>query len=402
MAVLMKSRNPRKPPAYRLHKPTGQAVVRLDGRDLYLGKHGTEVSHDRYRRLIAEWLTAGSAPSEKSPAQPRFADLTIHELVLAYWRHAEAHYRDADGRPTNELGNIRDAIRPLRQLYGDTRAGEFGPLALRAVRDAMIRSGLARTTVNARVNRMRRMFRWSVSHELIPAPVFQALASIEGLKRWRSDAKESDPIVPVPVEHVEACLPFLPRPVAAMVRLQLLLGCRTEEILSMRGAELTREEPNWVYRPRSHKNAWRGQSRFIVLGPRARAIVCEFLRDDPEAYLFRPQDAVVEHHGRRTSARRSRPTPSELARRRHPGDCSKHGEQYSRRSYRQAILRACGRASVPAWTPLQLRHTAATRIRNRFGVEAAQLILGHAQIDTTELYTAKDLGRAREIMSEMG
>ena len=32
----------RKVPSYRLHKPTGQAVVRLDGRDVYLGKHGTE------------------------------------------------------------------------------------------------------------------------------------------------------------------------------------------------------------------------------------------------------------------------------------------------------------------------------------------------------------------------
>ena len=46
----------RKVPAYRLHKPTGQAVVRLDGRDFYLGKHGTEASHEAYRRTVAEWL----------------------------------------------------------------------------------------------------------------------------------------------------------------------------------------------------------------------------------------------------------------------------------------------------------------------------------------------------------
>jgi hypothetical protein len=40
----------RKPPAYRLHKPTGQAVVRIAGRDFYLGKHGTDASHEAYRR----------------------------------------------------------------------------------------------------------------------------------------------------------------------------------------------------------------------------------------------------------------------------------------------------------------------------------------------------------------
>ena len=31
----------RRIPAYRLHKPTGQAVVRLESRDHYLGRHGT-------------------------------------------------------------------------------------------------------------------------------------------------------------------------------------------------------------------------------------------------------------------------------------------------------------------------------------------------------------------------
>jgi integrase len=79
-----------------------------------------------------------------------------------------------------------------------------------------------------------------------------------------------------------------------------------------------------------------------------------------------------------------------------------HGACYSRRSYRQAIVRACRRAGVPAWTPRQLRHTAATRIRDRFGVEAAQVVLGHAQLDTTELYAAKSLARAHEVMQALG
>ena len=44
-------------PSYRLHRPTGQAVVRLDGRDYYLGKHSTDPSHEKYRRLVAKWLS---------------------------------------------------------------------------------------------------------------------------------------------------------------------------------------------------------------------------------------------------------------------------------------------------------------------------------------------------------
>ncbi len=31
---------------YRRHKPTGQAVVTLGGRDCYLGRHGTAASRE--------------------------------------------------------------------------------------------------------------------------------------------------------------------------------------------------------------------------------------------------------------------------------------------------------------------------------------------------------------------
>jgi hypothetical protein len=44
-------------PKYRLHTPSGLAVVRLNDRDIYLGKHGTQESRQEYGRLIKEWLT---------------------------------------------------------------------------------------------------------------------------------------------------------------------------------------------------------------------------------------------------------------------------------------------------------------------------------------------------------
>ena len=43
-------------PGYCLHKPTGQAYVRFDGKPFYLGEFGSEVSKERYNRLKAEWL----------------------------------------------------------------------------------------------------------------------------------------------------------------------------------------------------------------------------------------------------------------------------------------------------------------------------------------------------------
>ena len=233
------STRPRKIPSYRLHKPTGQAVVRLDGHDFYLGKHGTEASQEAYRRLIAEWLTNGRRPPPHSADHiaESVAGLSVNELILAYWRYAEQHYRKPDGTPTKELDNLADALRPVRRLYGHTPAHAFGPLALRAVREEMVRSGLCRTTVNARVNRARRLFKWAVGVELLPPSVYQALQAVPGLLRGRSEAPEAEPVQPVPEEHVERTLPFLPAPVRAMVRLQHLTGCRSGEAMVIRAID---------------------------------------------------------------------------------------------------------------------------------------------------------------------
>jgi hypothetical protein len=43
---------------YRCHKPTGQAVVTLNGKDHYLGKWNTKTSKAEYNLLIGEWLAA--------------------------------------------------------------------------------------------------------------------------------------------------------------------------------------------------------------------------------------------------------------------------------------------------------------------------------------------------------
>lgn len=289
----------------------------------------------------------------------------------------------------------------MRELYGLTPAAEFGPLELEAVRDAMVRAGLARTTINARVNKVRRAFRWAVAKGLVAPDVLQALQAVEGLKKGRTVAREPEAVAPVPLEHVEATLPHLPRAVAAVVRLQLLTGCRPEEVQLMRGCDLTPGEPTWEYRPHRHKGKWRGQRRVIPLGPRAQSIVREFLKPDPEAYLFSPRDAVAEVRARRAAARKTKRTPSEQARRRKARPPAA-GDRYARVSYGQAVRRACARAGVPLWSPNQLRHAAATRIRSRFGLEAAQVVLGHEKADTTQIYAERDLERAREVMAAVG
>ena len=109
-------------PTYRRHKPSGQAVVTLDGRDFYLGKFNSAASRAEYIRLIAEW-TANEG------AVPHTESLTVAELLKAFMRHAERYYRKPNGKPSSELANFKPVSRRVRKLYGGTPAAKFGPLA---------------------------------------------------------------------------------------------------------------------------------------------------------------------------------------------------------------------------------------------------------------------------------
>ncbi len=417
---------PKKLPSLRLHKPSNQAVVTLSGKDFYCGSFGTAESQDNYRRHLAEWLNA--RPSVATQTGHTSAPTpTVAEVILAFWDHAQVHYRDANGTSTGELENFKIALRPVRELYGRTSAAEFGPLALRAVRTMMVDSGLARSSVNARINRIRRVFRWACSTELVPVAVIQALETVAGLQKGRTLAKETEPVGPVAIEVVERTLPFMPRPVAGMVRFQLLTGCRPGEACAVRGCDLKSGFPHWTYEPPRHKSSWRGKKRVIPLGPKAKALLDEFARDDPQEYLFDPRQAVAAQHAERSRSRKTKPTPSERAKRKlKPGE--NHARRYDRTSYRRAICRAADRAfphpvisainpsrrtndqateldqwrKARRWHPNQIRHTVGTEIRARFGLEAAQAVLGHAKADTTQIYAERDLAKAHEVVGEIG
>ncbi len=400
----------RRIPSYRLHKPSGQAVVRINGRDIYLGVHGTEASRQEYDRIIAEWLASGRTPPRQARSHSTTADqiagsdLSINELLLAFLEHAEKHYRDPSGQPTGELHNFKDAIRPLKKLYGMTEARKFGPLSLRAVREDMVRSGLTRQVINSRVNRIRRIFKWAVSMELLPAVILEALRSVQGLQQGRTEAREAPGVAPVPVELVEKTIPFATPPVRAMAQLQLLTGARVGEVLVMRTVDIDRTGEVWTYAPHRHKTKYRGRSRVIHLGPKAQEVLRPFLLpQEPQAYIFSPARSTALRNAERAVARKTKRQPSQaIGKRRKTKPERKPADRYTRFSYNRAIARACKKAGVAPWHPLQLRHTRATELRARYGVDAARTILGHSKVETTQIYAEQDLSKAAQIMGEIG
>ncbi len=366
-------------PKYRKHRPSGKAVVTLSGRDYYLGPHGTKASKIEYDRLIGEWLANG----RQLPTIVESKPISIVKLCSNYWVFCRSYYVK-NGKATDEQAGVKAAIRYLNQTYGKTAAIDFGPLALEAVRQQMIEAGNSRRYINQNIGRIKRMFRWAVSKELVPAKAHQRLQSVSGLKKGKSNAKETDPILPIDDSTVSATLQFLNKTVSDMVRIQRLTGCRPGEVCSMRPMEINRTGEVWQYWPESHKMEHKERSRVVLIGPQAQAIL--------EKYLLKPESEY----------------------------CFLREEQkpYERSHYYQHISRACDKA-FPAdeevlgdalnawkkkhrWAPNRLRHSAGTDIRSKFGLEASTVVLGHSKIETTQIYAERDLEKAAKIMAEIG
>jgi len=402
-------------PSYRLHKPSGLAVVSIGGRDIYLGKFGTPESRAEYDRLMAEWLATGRRPIVAETAS--VADLTVSEMLLAYLDHVDAYYVK-NGKPTTEPVNIRLAIRPLRQLYGHTPAREFGPLRLKTVRQAMIDSGLCRSEVNKRVRHILRAFKWAVGEEMVPPSLHHGLKAVPGLRRGRADVRESEPVKPVLDAFVDAIKPYVSRQVWAMVELQRLSGMRPGEVCMMRSCDLETSGRVWVYTPESHKTEHHGRERRIFLGPTAQEVLRPWLRAELAAYLFSPAEAEAERHAEQRANRRTRVQPSQQNRRRRKPRKAP-GSKYTPGTYRQAIQYGIAKANaeaeqrareaglevptpIPHWHPHQLRHSAATRLRREFSLDVARAVLGHSSPVVTEVYAELDGAKAAEAMERVG
>ena len=416
-------------PKYRKHKASGQAIVSIQGQDFYLGPWNSKASRVEYDRIIAEYLAAGRQLPVKGAEA---ADLGIVEILTRYKKYAKAYYRK-NGESTGEWENVEYAIAPLLELYSRTPIRDFGPLALKAVRQKMIEDGLTRQGINARMNRIKRVFRWAVSEELAPATLVDALSTVAGLEAGRTSAPETVPVDRVSDEVVSKTLPCLSRVVADMVRFQRLTGCRPGEVCQLRPMDVDRSQAVWRYRPASHKTQHHDMKRVIFVGPKAQEVLRPYLLRAADAYCFSPAESKKQSQEARHAARKtplSCGTMPGSKRKPHPKRQPK--VRYAKDAYNRAINRGCEAAfgmpkelryvskKLPdderkrlqklaaewraknCWSPNQLRHAAGTEVRRQYGLEGAQVVLGHAKADVTQVYAERDMALAAEIMQKIG
>jgi integrase len=412
---------PRNPvPTYRLHSPTGRAVCTVyhpDGtpHEHYLGAHGTADSRARYARLCAALLPGGVYVGGGGGA-------TVGGLILGYWRYAAGYYGGG------EVRSIRGAVRALREAHGDTPAAAFGPLALRAVRDAMVAKGWSRSHCNAQVRRVVRLFKWAAGEELVPVTVHAALKTLAPLRAGKTEAREVAARKPAVPADVLAALPHLPPHARALVELLRATGMRPGEGCRLTLAQIDRTGTVWVYTVRAHKTSHRGLSRVVHLGAAAQAVIVAHLglrgnsaenapemtqgvagqRVDlaqqlgPDEPLFSPAKQSEE---RRISLRDKRKTPVQPSQRNRKKDKPKRtpGAAYTPESVCRAVAKACRKAGVEPWSPYQLRHLVAAELRERFSLEHVRAALGHSHASMSAHYASgADARLAAEVAAAVG
>jgi integrase len=197
---------------------------------------------------------------------------------------------------------------------------------------------------------------------------------------------------------VDAVIAISPPQIAAMIELQRLTGMRPDEVTIMRPCDIDRTSEIWLYQPHDHKMDHLDIDKIVLLGPKAQQILEPWLNRPPTEYMFSPA-AVCEAAW---AKRRKRLKPKPRKRNSKGGKPRRPREHYDDESYCRRVKRLCQQAGVPKWTPHQLRHSAATEIRRKHGLEAARLILGHRSAVTTEIYAEKELQEAIRIMKEIG
>jgi integrase len=205
----------------------------------------------------------------------------------------------------------------------------------------------------------------------------------------------------------------------------MLTGMRPGEVCNLRPMDIDRSSDVWEYRPGSHKTEHHGRSRTVYLGPQAKEILAKYLFREPSEHCFSPSESRQWFRDQATQARKTpKSCGNRVGKRSKPvkksANSRKPRQFFDSSSYGQAIQYACAKAwPAPAavksdatqlkpwiqshrWAPNQIRHTQATAIRKQFGLEAAQVILGHASADVTQIYAERDAEKARDIIRQIG
>jgi integrase len=367
-------------PKYRKHSTRNVGFVEWKKKRHYFkGAYNSIQSIAEYKKFVLEHVGSVAA-SPKPIASPGCTVNVLCRDFLVQLR--EQSLKNLRGT----YGNYRNALQPFCKRYGNEQAASIGPRLLKEWQKELASKELSRGYINGSISKIKQVWRWAASEEILPASVWHGLQSVKSLAPGKTPAREAVKRKPLPWSHLQELLPSLSPNVRAMVLLQWHSGARSQSIVMACPSQFERDGDFLLWRPRHKTETWgEGKELVIPLGPRAQEVIGPFLKGRPDRPMFCP---------------------------RWFGKNPRYGDRYTSGSYHDCIQHAIRRlnkrnqvAHVPAlplWTPHQLRHAKGHAVRKIYGLEAAQAVLGHESLSATEIYSARRLDLAKKVAWETG
>ena len=220
------------------------------------------------------------------------------------------------------------------------------------------------TTANRRLTVFRRYFRWAVRERLVAAdPTLRLLAARQPL-RVPKTLSEAQVEALLAAPDVATALGLRDR---AMLELMYASGLRVSELVTLKTVQLGMNDA--VLRVLGKGS----RERLLPFGDEARAWLQRYLVEARAAILAgQPTDALF---------------------------VTRLGEAMSRQMFWKIVKRCAVQAGVTApLSPHTLRHAFATHLLNHGAdLRAVQMLLGHADIGTTTIYTHVARERLRQL-----
>lgn len=317
------------------------------------GKFRSAKSLAAYQSMCLIVEATGALP----PAVHSSEVITIKELGKRYL----AAMRIKFGPGSNEPTYRSYAVRMVVGMFGSLTVAEFTPVQLKAVRQAVIDSGLVRRTANKRTQHLVQMIQWAVEEGLATSEQWQRLKAVEQIRAGQFGSRDNPDKKPVSESHYQETLQYLRPRTADALRVLALTGMRTGELLAMRPQDIEKSERHWFYSPPRHKTMESIGSKLIAIPEPAVEILIKYMPKDFTKRFF---------------------------------PC---GASWLLR----AVERACERHGIPHWHPHQLRHMLASKVAESIDERAAQKLLGHTNPRMTKKYIQLSKDELVEIMDKL-
>ena len=288
-------------PKYQKHRASGQAVVTINGRDYYLGPHGTKASKVEYDRLITEWLSSGRSSSFGAPEAGHHRRRAAGRLPEArrqlLRQEASAASTPRSSAPSGRLRSCTAARPPRSSASPSSR-----PSGSTSRRPAAAAATSTRS--------------WAGSSGSLSGPPPRGRFRRACPRTWpsspacgRASATSTSPIPSSPWTTRSWTPPSRtsPRSSPTWCGSSAPPGMRPAEVCILRPCDLDRSGEVWFYRPSHHKTEHHGKERIVPIGPKGQEVLLRYLARGPEDYCFRPDRQRVQAASR--PARRPQDAP---------------------------------------------------------------------------------------------